>query len=263
MNIIKQLAAELQIRENQAETAVRLIDEGNTIPFIARYRKEATGALSDEVLRNLHERLQYLRNLEEKKEQVIAAIREQDKLTGELEKKIREATTLVAVEDLYQPYRPKRRTRAMIAREKGLEPLANLLLLQKLSRPALEEAEAYVDEEKGVKSPEEALTGAKDIIAENVSERADYRKSIRQWTLKEGSLIVKAKDDTVESVYEMYYDFREPLKKMTGYRVLAINRGEKEDFLTTNPNRLAPQCKAALFVGNEIEKGGFGALPQS
>ena len=169
MNIIKQLAAELQIRENQAETAVRLIDEGNTIPFIARYRKEATGALSDEVLRNLHERLQYLRNLEEKKEQVIAAIREQDKLTGELEKKIREATTLVAVEDLYQPYRPKRRTRAMIAREKGLEPLANLLLLQKLSRPALEEAEAYVDEEKGVKSPEEALTGAKDIIAENVS----------------------------------------------------------------------------------------------
>ena len=246
MNIIKQLAAELQIRENQAETAVRLIDEGNTIPFIARYRKEATGALSDEVLRNLHERLQYLRNLEEKKEQVIAAIREQDKLTGELEKKIREATTLVAVEDLYQPYRPKRRTRAMIAREKGLEPLANLLLLQKLSRPALEEAEAYVDEEKGVKSPEEALTGAKDIIAENVSERADYRKSIRQWTLKEGSLIVKAKDDTVESVYEMYYDFREPLKKMTGYRVLAINRGEKEKILTVKVEAPEAQILHAL-----------------
>ena len=246
MNIIKQLAAELQIRENQAETAVRLIDEGNTIPFIARYRKEATGALSDEVLRNLHERLQYLRNLEEKKEQVIAAIREQDKLTGELEKKIREATTLVAVEDLYQPYRPKRRTRAMIAREKGLEPLANLLLLQKLSRPALEEAEAYVDEEKGVKSPEEALTGAKDIIAENVSERADYRKSIRQWTLKEGSLIVKAKDDTVESVYEMYYDFREPLKKMTGYRVLAINRGEKEKILTVKVEAPEAQIFHAL-----------------
>ena len=223
MDIINQLATELQIRKEQADAAVKLIDEGNTIPFIARYRKEATGALSDEVLRNLHERLQYLRNLEEKKEQVIETIDQQGKLTPELRRQIQEAVTLVAVDDLYRPYRPKKRTRAMIAREKGLEPLANIILLQKTARSVEEEAQAYVDPDKGVETVEDAIAGARDILAEQVADRSDYRKSIRSWTMKEGWLVVRAKDEKAESVYEMYYDFREALSKMTGYRVLAIN----------------------------------------
>ena len=246
MDIINQLANELQIRKEQANAAVQLIDEGNTIPFIARYRKEATGALSDEVLRNLHERLQYLRNLEEKKEQVIQTIEEQGKLTPELRKKITEVVTLVAVDDLYRPFRPKKRTRAMIAKEKGLEPLADLILLQKTKRSIEEEAVPYVDADKGVETVRDAIAGASDIIAEQVADRSDYRKSIRDWTMKEGWLSVKAKDEKAESVYEMYYDFREPLSRMTGYRVLAVNRGEKEKYLNVKVEAPEPQILQAL-----------------
>ena len=246
MDIIKQLATELHIKNSQAEAAVRLIDEGNTIPFIARYRKEVTGALNDEVLRDLNERLQYLRNLEEKKAQVIHAIDEQGKLTKELEQKIMAAVTLVAVDDLYRPYRPKKRTRALMAKEKGLEPLANILLLQKTRQSMEKEAEAYIDVEQGVETVTDALAGAKDIIAEMVADRSDYRKSIREWTMKEGFLTVKARDEKAESVYEMYYDFREPLSKMTGYRVLAINRGEKEKYLNVKVEAPEPQIIHAL-----------------
>lgn len=229
--MMKQLARELNIREEQATAAVQLIDEGNTIPFIARYRKEVTGALNDEVLRNLHERLLYLRNLEEKKQQVIATIEEQGKMTGELKAQILAAETLVAVDDLYRPYRPKKRTRAIIAKEKGLEPLAQLIYLQQMKYSVEEEAEKYIDAQKGVESVKDAIAGAKDIIAEMIADMADYRKSIRNFTMKQGELVVKAKDDKVESVYEMYYQFSEPIAKLTGHRILAINRGEKEKFL--------------------------------
>ena len=232
MDIIKKLAEELQIRPGQAQAAVKLIDEGNTIPFISRYRKEATGALNDEVLRNLYERLNYLRNLEEKKEQVLSSIEEQGKLTEELKKQILAADTLVAVDDLYRPYRPKRRTRATIAKEKGLEPLANLLSLQQLDHSAEEEAEAYISEEKGVVSAEEALQGAMDIVAEAIADEADYRTYIREKTMKKGTLTSTAKDEKAESVYEMYYNFEEPVAKLAGHRILALNRGEKEKILT-------------------------------
>ena len=232
MDIIKKLAEELQIRPGQAQAAVKLIDEGNTIPFISRYRKEATGALNDEVLRNLYERLNYLRNLEEKKEQVLSSIEEQGKLTEELKKQILVADTLVAVDDLYRPYRPKRRTRATIAKEKGLEPLANLLSLQQLDHSAEEEAEAYISEEKGVASAEEALQGAMDIVAEAIADEADYRTYIREKTMKKGTLTSTAKDEKAESVYEMYYNFEEPVAKLAGHRILALNRGEKEKILT-------------------------------
>ena len=232
MDIIKKLAEELQIRPGQAQAAVKLIDEGNTIPFISRYRKEATGALNDEVLRNLYERLNYLRNLEEKKEQVLSSIEEQGKLTEELKKQILAADTLVAVDDLYRPYRPKRRTRATIAKEKGLEPLANLLSLQQLDHSAEEEAEAYISEEKGVASAEEALQGAMDIVAETIADEADYRTYIREKTMKKGTLTSTAKDEKAESVYEMYYNFEEPVAKLAGHRILALNRGEKEKILT-------------------------------
>lgn len=232
MDIIKKLAEELQIRPGQAQAAVKLIDEGNTIPFISRYRKEATGALNDEVLRNLYERLNYLRNLEEKKEQVLSSIEEQGKLTEELKKQILAADTLVAVDDLYRSYRPKRRTRATIAKEKGLEPLANLLSLQQLDHSAEEEAEAYISEEKGVASAEEALQGAMDIVAEAIADEADYRTYIREKTMKKGTLTSTAKDEKAESVYEMYYNFEEPVAKLAGHRILALNRGEKEKILT-------------------------------
>ena len=232
MDIIKKLAEELQIRPGQAQAAVKLIDEGNTIPFISRYRKEATGALNDEVLRNLYERLNYLRNLEEKKEQVLSSIEEQGKLTEELKKQILAADTLVAVDDLYRPYRPKRRTRATIAKEKGLEPLANLLSLQQLDHSAEEEAEAYISEEKGVASAEEALQGAMDIVAEAIADEADYRTYIREKTMKKSTLTSTAKDEKAESVYEMYYNFEEPVAKLAGHRILALNRGEKEKILT-------------------------------
>ncbi len=232
MDIIKKLAEELQIRPGQAQAAVKLIDEGNTIPFISRYRKEATGALNDEVLRNLYERLNYLRNLEEKKEQVLSSIEEQGKLTEDLKTQILAADTLVAVDDLYRPYRPKRRTRATIAKEKGLEPLANLLSLQQLDHSAEEEAAAYISAEKGVTSVEEALQGAMDIVAEAIADEADYRTYIREKTMKKGTLTSVAKDKKAESVYEMYYNFEEPVAKLAGHRILALNRGEKEKILT-------------------------------
>ena len=232
MDIMKKIAAELGVRANQVEAAVKLIDEGCTIPFIARYRKEATGALNDEQLRDLYDRLVYLRNLEEKKQTVLASIEEQGKLTEELRGQILAAETQVAVDDLYRPYRPKRRTRATIAKEKGLEPLANILMLQMLKTPVLEEAAKYVDPEKEVATPEEALAGAQDILAEFISDNADYRKHIRELTMKKGSLVSAAKDPEAESVYEMYYDYNEPLAKAAGHRTLAINRGEKEKVLT-------------------------------
>ena len=232
MDIMKKIAAELGVRANQVEAAVKLIDEGCTIPFIARYRKEATGALNDEQLRDLYDRLVYLRNLEEKKQTVLASIEEQGKLTEELRSQILAAETQVAVDDLYRPYRPKRRTRATIAKEKGLEPLANILMLQMLKTPVLEEAAKYVDPEKEVATPEEALAGARDILAEFISDNADYRKHIRELTMKKGSLVSAAKDPEAESVYEVYYDYNEPLAKAAGHRTLAINRGEKEKVLT-------------------------------
>lgn len=232
MDTIAKLAEELGIRKGQAEAAVKLIDEGNTIPFISRYRKEATGSLNDEVLRNLFERLNYLRNLEEKKEQVLSSIEEQGKLTEELRQQVLAAETLVAVEDLYRPYRPKRRTRATIAKEKGLEPLANIILLQMTACPLEREAEAFLDSEKEVNTPAEAIQGAMDIIAESISDEAEYRTYIREATVKSGKIISTAKDPEAESVYEMYYDFEEGISKLAGHRILALNRGEAEKLLT-------------------------------
>ena len=232
MDIIAKISEELGIRKNQAEAAVKLIDEGNTIPFIARYRKEATGALNDEVLRNLYERLTYLRNLEERKETVLAGIEEQGKLTDELKAQIMSAETMVVVEDLYRPYKPKRRTRATIAKEKGLEPLAGIITLQMLNTSLEEEAEKFVDPEKEVTSAEDAIAGAKDIIAESISDEADYRSRIRDLTVKKGRMISAAKDPEAESVYEMYYEFDEPVAKLAGHCILALNRGENEKFLT-------------------------------
>ena len=208
MDIIQKLTEELEVKKWQVEAAVQLIDEGNTIPFISRYRKEATGALNDEQLRKLHERLQYLRNLEDKKAQVLSSIEEQGKLTEELKKQILAAETLVVVEDLYRPYRPKRRTRATIAKEKGLEPLAALIMLQKTEMPLEEAAKVYISEEKEVASAEEAISGAKDIIAEHISDEANYRMKIRDLTVKEGKISSVAKDKEAESVYEMYYEFK-------------------------------------------------------
>ena len=228
MDIIKKLAEELNIGRHQAEAAVKLIDEGNTIPFIARYRKEATGSLDDEVLRNLDERLKYLRNLEERKNQVIASIAEQEKLTPELERSIRDAQTLVAVEDLYRPYKPKRRTRAMIAKEKGLEPLADLISMQMAKEPLLQAAAAYISQEKGVETAEDAIQGAKDILAERISDNAEYRTYIRNATMNKGVVQSSAKDEKAQSVYEMYYNYEEPVKKCAGHRILALNRGENE-----------------------------------
>lgn len=232
MDINQRLTEELGVKRWQIDAAVKLIDEGNTIPFISRYRKEVTGSLNDEQLRKLHERLVYLRNLEEKKAQVISSIEEQGKMTEELRSQILAAETLVTVEDLYRPYRPKRRTRATIAKEKGLEPLASLILLQKTREPLEETAKAYISEEKQVADAAEAVSGAKDIIAEMISDNADYRSWIRKTTMKKGKLISAAKDPEAESVYEMYYEFEEAVPKLAGHRVLALNRGEKEKFLT-------------------------------
>ena len=232
MDILKTLAQELSVQLWQVEAAVKLIDEGNTIPFIARYRKEATGTLNDEVLRNLNERLSYLRNLEDKKRQVLSGIEEQGKLTEELKRKILEAKTMVVVEDLYRPYRPKRRTRALAAKERGLEPLADLILLQMTKEPLLKEAKAYISEEKGIADEKEALAGAKDILAESISDVADYRMQIRKMTFRDGKILSSAKNKEQSSVYEMYYDFEEPLSKAAGHRILALNRGEAEKVLT-------------------------------
>ena len=250
MDILKKLTDELGIQRWQTEAAVKLIDEGNTIPFISRYRKEATGSLNDEVLRNLNERLAYLRNLEEKKEQVLGSIREQGKLTEELKAQILAAETLVVVDDLYRPYRPKRRTRATIAKEKGLEGLADVIRLQMTKRPLEEEAEAYLSEEKGVLTVEEAIAGAGDILAEAISDEADYRIYIRKITFDEGKITSAAKDEKAESVYEMYYNFEEPLKKLAGHRVLALNRGEAEKMLTVKLE--APEERILRYLEKQV-----------
>ena len=250
MDIIAKLAEELQIKKGQADAAVKLIDEGNTIPFIARYRKEATGALSDEILRNLFDRLTYLRNLEDKKQTVLASIEEQGKLTEELKAQILAAETQVAVDDLYRPYRPKRRTRAIIAKEKGLEPLANIIMLQMLKGSLSEEAASYINEEKEVLTAEDAIAGAKDIIAEMISDDADYRTKIRDLTVKKGRLLSVAKDKEAESVYEMYYEYDEALSKVAGHRTLAINRGENEKILTVKIE--APVEEIIVYLEKKI-----------
>ena len=253
MDIIQVITQELKVEKWQVEAAVKLIDEGNTIPFISRYRKEATGSLNDEQLRTLYERLSYLRNLEDKKNQVLKSIEDQGKLTAELKKQILDAQTLVVVEDLYRPYRPKRRTRATIAKEKGLEPLADIILQQMTDKTVEEEAEAYVSEEKGVKNVKEALNGAKDIIAERISDEADYRIYIRNLTAKNGSISSTAKDPEAQSVYEMYYDFEEPVKKLAGHRILALNRGEKEKFITVKVN--APEEDILRYLNKRVITG--------
>ena len=250
MDIILKISEELGIKKGQAEAAVKLIDEGNTIPFIARYRKEVTGSLNDEVLRNLYERLIYLRNLEERKETVLNSIEEQGKLTEELKTQIQSAETMVAVEDLYRPYKPKRRTRATIAKEKGLEPLANTIMLQMLNTPLEKEAEQYVDPEKNVDTVEEAVAGAKDIIAETISDEADYRTRIRELTMKKGRITSTAKDPEAESVYEMYYEFDEPVNRLAGHRVLALNRGENEKILTVKVE--APEEDILRFLEKKV-----------
>lgn len=250
MDIILKISQELMCRQEQVAAAVKLIDEGNTIPFIARYRKEATGSLNDEQLRTLDERLTYLRGLEERKEKVIATIEEQGMLTDELKQSILAAETLVAVEDLYRPYKPKRKTRATIAQSKGLTGLANIISLQMTNKPITEEALAYVSEEKEVHSPEEAIAGAMDIIAESISDNAEYRTEIRNRTMDKGVLITTAKDPEAESVYEMYYDFSTPVRKMTGYRTLAINRGEKEKFLSVKID--APVDEIISYLIREV-----------
>ena len=250
MDIVLKLKEELQVEKWQVEAAVQLIDEGNTIPFISRYRKEATGSLNDEQLRTLFERLNYLRNLEEKKEQVIASIEEQGKLTEELKEKILAAQTLVVVEDLYRPYRPKRKTRASVAKEKGLDGLAEYILKQDAAEPLEVEAAKYVSEEKEVKSEKDALQGAMDIIAEMISDEADYSMYIRSATMEEGKLTSVAKDEKAQSVYETYYDYEEPLKKTVGHRVLALNRGENEKFLTVKVE--APQERILQYLAKKI-----------
>ena len=259
MDIVEKLSAELSIRKEQVEATIKLIDEGNTIPFIARYRKEVTGSLNDEVLRNLSERLLYLRGLEEKKEQVIGSITEQGKMTDELKAAILAAETMVVVEDLYRPYRPKRRTRATVAKEKGLAPLADLIWAQETKEPLLEEAKAYVtagkeEEGKQVATAQEALQGAMDILAERISDEAAYRSEIRKLTAEAGSIVSEAKDDKAESVYEMYYHFEEKLTKLAGHRVLAVNRGEAEKFLTVKIN--APKDRILSYLEHAIIRKG-------
>lgn len=250
MDINQKITEELGVKKWQVEAAVKLIDEGNTIPFIARYRKEATGTLDDEQLRKLHERLLYLRNLEEKKEQVLASIEEQGKLTEELKNQILQAETLVVVEDLYRPYRPKRRTRATIAKEKGLEPLAMTIRLQELDHSLEEEAASFVNPEKEVATVEEAIAGAADIIAESISDEADYRIWIRKQTMQKGLVTSVAKDPEAESVYEMYYEFEEPVRKLAGHRILALNRGEKEKILTVKVE--APEEDVLRYLEKKV-----------
>ncbi|MCR4806042.1 MAG: RNA-binding transcriptional accessory protein [Lachnospiraceae bacterium] len=254
MDITARLGSELGVLKWQVEAAVRLIDEGNTIPFIARYRKEVTGSLNDEVLRDLNERLAYLRNLEDRKAQVIASIEEQGLLTDELKARIEEAETLVLVEDLYRPYKPKRRTRATIAKEKGLGPLADLIWTRAFKGSLIREAALYVDPEKEVNTPEEAIEGAKDIISELISDNADYRTKIRQVTMREGFISSHVKEEGADSVYEMYYDFSEPVKKIAGHRVLALNRGEAEKVLTVKIE--PPLDEIIAYLEKETVYGG-------
>ena len=253
MNIQKKIAEELKIKEWQVESVIKLIDEGNTIPFIARYRKEAHGSLDDEQLRNLSERLTYLRNLEEKKQQVLASIEEQGKLTEELKKQILEAQTQVVVDDLYRPYRPKRRTRATIAKEKGLDGLAQIIMAQETVKSLEEEAQMYLSEEKGVDSVKDAIDGARDIIAEQISDEADYRIYIRKLTMEEGVITSTAKDEKEQSVYEMYYEFQEQVSKIAGHRVLALNRGEKEKILVVK--LIAPEERILQYLHKKVIAG--------
>ena len=250
MDMIQVLTQELQVKKWQVEAAVKLIDEGNTIPFISRYRKEATGSLNDEQLRQLHERLTYLRNLEDKKAQVLSSIEEQGKLTPELKAQIEAAQTLVVVEDLYRPYRPKRRTRATIAKEKGLEPLANVIMLQLTKKTLEEEAQPFINPEKEVNTAEDAIAGAKDIIAEYISDEANYRIYIRDLTVKKGKIVSSAKDKETQSVYEMYYEFEEAIDKIAGHRVLALNRGEKEKILTVKI--AAPEEEVLRYLEKKV-----------
>ena len=254
MDIIKKIAEELSVKTSQVDAAVKLIDEGCTIPFIARYRKEVTGALNDEQLRELDDRLKYLRNLEDRKTQVIASIEEQGKLTDELKEQIMAAQTMVLVEDLYRPYKQKRRTRATIAKEKGLEPLAEYIMKQDAESDILTEAAKYILEEEGkeVKSAEDAAAGALDIIAEQISDVADYRTYIRDITFKEGKIVVAAKDAEAESVYENYYDYNEAIASIPGHRILAINRGENEKFLTVKVE--APEDRVLRYLAKQIIK---------
>lgn len=252
MDINKKLAEELNVKVSQVEAAVGLIDEGCTIPFIARYRKEVTGSMNDEVLRNLDERLKYLRNLEDRKEAVISSIEEQGKLTDELKAQILQAETMVLVEDLYRPYKQKKRTRATIAKEKGLEALADYIMEQNAAEPVEQNAAGYVNDDT-VKSVKDAIDGAKDIIAERISDVADYRTYIRDITMKEGTLVTAAKDEKAESVYEMYYEFSEPLSRIAGHRVLAINRGEDEKFLTVKIE--APEDRILRYLEKKTLTG--------
>jgi len=263
--IFKKIAEELNIRETQVEATVKLIDEGNTIPFIARYRKEVTGNLSDEILRDLGERLTYLRNLEKRKEEIVRLIDEQGKLTDELTIKIAETMVLSELEDIYRPYKPKKRTRATIAKEKGLEPLANIIYLQTEKNSIYEIAKQYIDEEKDVKTEDEAIAGALDIIAENVADDADYRKRIKSFCFREAVIATKASKEEEKSPYEMYYDFKEPILRIPSHRILAINRGEKEEFLKVKIDKpeekildyLKKHKKAdyiILFMNKELNK---------
>ena len=247
------IAHELGVKEFQVQNTIKLIDDGNTIPFIARYRKEATGGLSDEVLRNLNDRLTYLRNLNKRKEEISKSIEEQGKMTDELKIQIENAITLSEVEDIYRPYKQKKRTRASIAKEKGLEPLATIIYLQVDKRPVLEIAKEFINEEKGVNNEEEALTGAKDIIAENISDVAEYRKRIKQMCYREGLIKTKATNDEEKSSYEMYYDFSEKINRIPSHRILAINRGEKEDFLKVKLEK--PEDTIINYIENDIIKG--------
>ena len=251
--IAEVIAQELGVKEFQVQNTIKLIDDGNTIPFIARYRKEATGGLSDEVLRNLNDRLTYLRNLNKRKEEISKSIEEQGKMTDELKNQIENAIILSEVEDIYRPYKQKKRTRASIAKEKGLEPLATIIYLQTDKRPVLEIAKEFINEEKGVNNEEEALTGAKDIIAENISDVAEYRKRIKQMCYREGLIKTKATNDEEKSSYEMYYDFSEKINRIPSHRILAINRGEKEDFLKVKLEK--PEDTIINYIENDIIKG--------
>ena len=259
MDIQLKLQQEFSLKQTQVENVIKLIDEGNTIPFIARYRKEMTGSLDDQLLRTLSERLAYLRNLEDKRTQVKNTITEQGNMTEELEQKLSLAETMTEIEDIYRPFRPKRRTRAIIAKEKGLEPLADLIWLQIVPDSIENMAKDFIDTEKGVETIDDAVSGAKDIIAERISDDADLRKMLRTETIKNGYLTAKASDENIESVYEMYYDFKEPIKKVAGHRVLAINRGEKEDFLTVkitldDENALLQKLERNIIIKNSNTK---------
>ena len=253
MNINKQIAEELNIKESQVEKTVALIDEGNTIPFIARYRKEVTGGLSDEILRDLGERLTYLRNLETRKQEVVNSIESQGKLTDEIVIALQIAKTLAEVEDIYRPYKQKKRTRATIAKEKGLEPLANIIYMQQEKTSIYDIAKEYLNEEKEVNSIEEAIAGALDIIAENISDNAEYRKQIKRFTYRDGIIETKAAKEDEKSNYEMYYDFNEKVNRIPSHRILAINRGEKEEFLKVKITK--PEEKILEIMEKDIIKG--------